>query len=109
MGGLKREQLDGQTKQSGGCEAQMTMPASIISTEIHSEIRSGLYGANYRIDTVPWGALWCTCARALACYHSPNIQTSLAEVKRLKLMDSGAIHLMGNRLTEAAEKRQEKS
>ena len=28
--------------------------------------------------------------------HSPNIQTSLAEVKRLKLMDSGAIHLMGS-------------
>lgn len=33
--------------------------------------------------------------------NSPNIQTSLAEVKRLKLMDSGAIHLIGNRVTEA--------
>lgn len=33
---------------------------------------------------------------------SPNIHTSLAEVKRLKLMDSGAIHLIGSRLIEAA-------
>lgn len=32
----------------------------------------------------------------------PNIQTSLAEVNRLKLIDSGAIHLIGIRLTEAS-------
>lgn len=38
------------------------------------------------------------------CLSSPNIQTSLAEVKRLKFMDSGAIHLIGNRVTEAVEK-----
>lgn len=36
---------------------------------------------------------------------SPNIQTSLAVVKRLKLMDSGAIHLIGKRETEAVSKR----
>lgn len=36
---------------------------------------------------------------------SPNIQTSLAVVKRLKLMDSGAIHLIGNRLAEAEFKK----
>lgn len=34
---------------------------------------------------------------------SPNIQTSLAVVKRLKLMDSGAIHLIGNRVIDAAK------
>lgn len=34
-------------------------------------------------------------------HHSPNIQTSLAVVKRRKLMDSGDIHLMGRRVTEA--------
>lgn len=34
---------------------------------------------------------------------SPNIQTSLAVVKRLKLMDSGAIHLIGNRETDAVK------
>lgn len=28
--------------------------------------------------------------------HTPNIQTSLAVVNRLKLMDSGDIHLIGN-------------
>lgn len=33
--------------------------------------------------------------------NSPNIQTSLAVVKRRKLMDSGDIHLMGRRVTEA--------
>lgn len=33
--------------------------------------------------------------------YSPNIHTSLAEVKRRKLMDSGAIHLMGNFPLEA--------
>lgn len=32
----------------------------------------------------------------------PNIHTSLAAVKRLKLMDSGAIHLIGSRLIEAS-------
>lgn len=53
------------------------------------------------------GRLWCTRARVLPYYHSPNIQTSLAEVKRLKLMDSGAIHLIGNRLTDAAKERAE--
>ena len=39
----------------------------------------------------------------------PNIQTSLAVVKRLKLMDSGAIHFIGNRLTEAVEVTQKDS
>lgn len=38
---------------------------------------------------------------------SPNIQTSLAVVKRLKLMDSGAIHLIGNRLAEAEWKKKD--
>ena len=38
-------------------------------------------------------ALWRAC--------SPNIQTSLAVVKRRKLMDSGDIHLIGRRVTEA--------
>lgn len=38
-------------------------------------------------------------------YFSPNIQTSLAVVKRLKLMDSGAIHLIGNRESDAAQKK----
>lgn len=33
--------------------------------------------------------------------HTANIQTSLAVVKRRKLMDSGDIHLMGRRVTEA--------
>jgi len=33
----------------------------------------------------------------------PNIQTSLAVVKRLKLMDSGAIHLIGNLPLDAGE------
>ena len=37
--------------------------------------------------------LWRVC--------SPNIQTSLAVVKRRKLMDSGDIHLIGRRVTEA--------
>lgn len=36
--------------------------------------------------------------------HSPNIQTSLAEVNRRKLIDSGAIHLMGNFPLEATGK-----
>lgn len=49
------------------------------------------------------------CARALGSYRSPNIHTSLAVVNRLKLMDSGAIHLIGNRVTEAAEKWQIKT
>lgn len=35
-------------------------------------------------------------------HHAPNIQTSLAVVKRLKLMDSGDIHLMGRRVMDAA-------
>lgn len=43
----------------------------------------------------------CTCACRWV-YFSPNIQTSPAVVKRLKLIDSGAIHLIGSRLTEAA-------
>lgn len=34
-------------------------------------------------------------------HHAPNIQTSLAVVKRRKLMDSGDIHLMGRRVTDA--------
>lgn len=34
--------------------------------------------------------------------HAPNIQTSLAVVKRRKLMDSGDIHLMGRRVMDAA-------
>lgn len=29
-------------------------------------------------------------------YNIPNIHTSLAVVKRLKLMDSGAIHFIGS-------------
>jgi hypothetical protein len=33
--------------------------------------------------------------------YSPNIHTSLAEVKRRKLIDSGAIHLIGNFPLEA--------
>lgn len=41
--------------------------------------------------------------------RSPNIHTSLAVVNRLKLMDSGAIHLIGNRVTDAAEKWQIKT
>lgn len=49
------------------------------------------------------------CAHALGSYRSPNIHTSLAVVNRLKLMDSGAIHLIGNRVTEAAEKWQIKT
>lgn len=40
-------------------------------------------------------------SHALLKLHSPNIQTSLAVVKRRKLMDSGDIHLMGRRVTEA--------
>lgn len=36
--------------------------------------------------------------------HVPNIQTSLAVVKRRKLMDSGDIHLMGRRVTDAGGK-----
>ena len=35
---------------------------------------------------------------------SPNIHTSLAEVKRLKFMDSGAIHLIGSFPLEAEER-----
>ncbi len=35
--------------------------------------------------------------------HSPNIQTSLAEVNRRKFMDSGAIHLMGSFPLEAVK------
>lgn len=42
-----------------------------------------------------------TLSHALGKLHSPNIQTSLAVVKRRKLMDSGDIHLMGRRVTEA--------
>lgn len=34
----------------------------------------------------------------------PNIHTSLAEVKRRKFMDSGAIHLIGSFPLEALEK-----
>lgn len=34
----------------------------------------------------------------------PNIHTSLAEVKRRKFMDSGAIHLIGSFPLEAMEK-----
>lgn len=34
-------------------------------------------------------------------FHLPNIHTSLAEVNRRKLIDSGAIHLMGNFPLEA--------
>lgn len=34
-------------------------------------------------------------------HHVPNIQTSLAVVKRRKLMDSGDIHLMGRRVMDA--------
>lgn len=45
------------------------------------------------------------CSYARCTCFSPNIQTSLAVVKRLKLMDSGAIHLIGNRLIEAARRR----
>lgn len=33
--------------------------------------------------------------------YIPNIHTSLAVVKRLKLIDSGAIHFMGNLPLEA--------
>lgn len=36
--------------------------------------------------------------------HLPNIHTSLAEVNRRKLIDSGAIHLMGNFPLEATGK-----
>lgn len=39
-------------------------------------------------------------------HHAPNIQTSLAVVKRRKLMDSGDIHLMGRRVIDAAGGRQ---
>lgn len=34
----------------------------------------------------------------------PNIQTSLAVVNRLKLMDSGAIHLMGSLPLDAEDR-----
>lgn len=37
-------------------------------------------------------------------FHLPNIHTSLAEVNRRKLIDSGAIHLMGNFPLEATGK-----
>lgn len=40
-------------------------------------------------------------------FHLPNIHTSLAEVNRRKLMDSGAIHLMGNFPLEATGKARE--
>lgn len=36
--------------------------------------------------------------------HLPNIHTSLAEVNRRKLIDSGAIHLIGNFPLEATGK-----
>lgn len=39
--------------------------------------------------------------------HSPNIHTSLAEVNRRKLIDSGAIHLIGNFPLEATAKERE--
>ena len=39
------------------------------------------------------------------CQNSPNIHTSLAPVKRRKLIDSGAIHLIGNLPLLAAEKK----
>ena len=38
------------------------------------------------------------------CLNSPNIQTSLAEVNLLKLIDSGAIHLIGSLPLEADTK-----
>lgn len=37
----------------------------------------------------------------------PNIQTSLAVVNRLKLMDSGAIHLIGSLPLDAEKQMQE--
>lgn len=37
-------------------------------------------------------------------HSSPNIQTSLADVNLLKLMDSGAIHLIGSLPLEAETK-----
>lgn len=37
-------------------------------------------------------------------HNSPNIQTSLAEVNLLKLIDSGAIHLIGSLPLEAEAK-----
>lgn len=37
-------------------------------------------------------------------HNSPNIHTSLAEVNLLKLIDSGAIHLMGSLPFEAGKK-----
>lgn len=41
--------------------------------------------------------------------HLPNIHTSLAEVKRRKLIDSGAIHLIGNFPLEAMGRWEEKA
>lgn len=40
-------------------------------------------------------------------FNSPNIQTSLAVVNRLKLMDSGAIHLIGSLPLEAETQKSE--
>jgi len=42
--------------------------------------------------------------RSKAHTHSPNIHTSLAEVKRLKFIDSGAIHLIGSFPLEAGNR-----
>lgn len=78
-------------------------PTSMISKEITSQNGTGIYRANYRIYTVSQGHY---DPRVLPYYHPPNIQTSLAVVNRLKLMDSGAIHLIGNRVTEAVKKQQ---
>jgi len=42
----------------------------------------------------PWNGL--TPIISTSHMHTPNIQTSLAVVNRLKLIDSGDIHLIGN-------------
>lgn len=53
--------------------------------------------------------MYCICIFSVLTQHmnyvnSPNIQTSLADVNLLKLIDSGAIHLIGSLPLEAETK-----
>lgn len=41
------------------------------------------------------------CKNSVTLDSLPNIHTSLAVVNRRKFIDSGAIHLIGNRVTDA--------
>lgn len=79
----------------------LTLPRGRSQTEPCSPA----VGAQPLLSAPPLGLV--TEARIETRFHilpklnSPNIQTSLAVVKRRKLMDSGDIHLMGRRVTEA--------